>query len=143
MLFQIGGVVHVTRADNELDVTEYVLFWAAPTTFLDQDPEFIPFENSMILIGAVAAFPANSGDASERNVSFVIPESTQIPPRMTHLAVFVRNPQGYSRFGASVVIVDFVLIANPIPLSHSVQVTPLAIPALLFFCFCCWARRHV
>ena len=114
-LGEVGGLIYVTRARNELDITHYDLYWVLPDAGVSTDPGWFQLGMGETLI---ASLPINGTDLSTS-----IPMDSRLPSGVTHMALFVKNSQGYYSNGIGLRVYDRLIRIDAHPLSRSVKVT--------------------
>jgi hypothetical protein len=92
---ELEGDVNITRALDESDVTDYVLYWGSDATT----------KQSATAIATIAK--------TGSDLVFTFAADTAKPALATHLLVFTRNADGEMGTGASLAIVDLGVPVNP------------------------------
>lgn len=92
---QLGGDVTITRAADETDITNYVLYWGSSSTVKQN-------------VTPIATLPVSG------NVTHTFAANTSIPggPAATHLLVFTENADGEMATGVSLLIADIGVPTN-------------------------------
>ena len=93
---QISGTVNITKASDESDLNDYVLYWGSDATTKQS--------------GTAIVSVAKSGS----NLTYSMPTNTTIPtsPAATHLLIFTMNNDGEMATGVSVAITDLGVPIN-------------------------------
>ncbi|MDX2469386.1 MAG: hypothetical protein QNL04_02285 [SAR324 cluster bacterium] len=94
---ELGGTVSITKATDETDITDYLLYWGTSSSA------------KMTATAAITTVAATGG-----NVSYTIATNTPIPSGATHLLVFTQNAVGEMATGVSVAIVDVAVPVNSV-----------------------------
>ncbi|NBX18894.1 MAG: hypothetical protein EBR09_16200, partial [Proteobacteria bacterium] len=91
---KIGGEISVSRALNESDITEYVLYFGSSATTKETNTPFAILPKTV------------------QNLKFKLPSGTPKSPNASHILVYTRNADGEMATGLSVPIVDLGIPEN-------------------------------
>ncbi|MFC1670496.1 hypothetical protein ACFL20_08890 [Spirochaetota bacterium] len=108
---EIGGIVSITRAIDETDITGYVIYWGISETakLNSQDPIIVLTVNGS-------------------NQEYSIAENTTIPDGASHLLVYTKNDDGEMNIPMAVQIEDYKNCSIEYPYSVNINFTYTGAP---------------